>query len=551
MAHTCYSNGGEASSVPERAENDESRPMKALICSPMRPFALLLLTLVLLLGLSFFLFSEGEGVDAPLSLTRGPESSSPVDSSGPADPAHPTASGMALPETGSRALGLQGAPLGHRASMGPGRLDVLVLDRTGGALLGAAGSLPLGDQPWVQVVLGRGSLPLARDPLKDHDVAALPRPLRQTSQRPGWRASLTPPDGEAYIALAFGEFVVAAVPIRLGADRVELVAGVRDFDQMYASIEGSLAGELDASEFVRIRPQRPSTSLGGERGTSFGPGPPFIQVEGQGSTFRARRLPPGKMTVVVRGAATSLGPALHAAREAKGLSALSMGARVPDAEQWELRLGVVRQLQQPLADISLELIPGEKRQLGSLSVERAAAVVLDLVDVNGRPADATSVDVMVLADPAEVEETVLTWTFESSASVYPLYARRTELMVVQGDLGALVRVRPAALKTDVPIARLLVALQPLSVVLLPESGPGEDGARLLTGTGHRVRIDRRWIGSRYYGHEIRGRRMAVPAGSYRIEEAGVATAVSVGPGEFIDASSGSPLPAAKLEGDMR
>ncbi len=516
----------------------------------MRPSALLLLTLVLLLGFGFLLFSrgQGDGNGAPpltLGLDSGPEATDP----GPVEALEGAVPRADLSPVQGRALVPQDMPLSAQLSEGPGGIEVLVLDLGRGALLGTTGSLPMGEQTWVRLFLGRGPLPLARDPLGDHTLVPLPQSRRRSSQRPGWFTTIDPPGGDAYVALAFGEFIVVASSIEPGAKGVELVAGVGDFDSMYASIEGSLGGMAEASRLVRIRPRRPEAAPEAGRLARSGQVPLSIPVDSVGGRFTAKRLPPGRMTVVVRAEAIALGPALHAAKRAKGLSALSMGARVPSAEQWSLRLGVVRRLQLPVADLPLDLAPGENRQLGSLSVERAAAVVLELINTDGAPVDATSVDVMVLAGPGEPEESVLTWTFESSACLYPLHPRPTEFMVVQGDLGALIEMRPASLEGEVPIATRPVRLQRLSVVLLPKPALGREEPRLLTMKGGRVRIDPRWLGSQYHGHEIRGRTMAVPAGSYQIEQSGVLTAITVAPFELVDVSSGSPLPGTKLQGD--
>ena len=518
----------------------------------MRPLALLLLVLVLLAGFLFVLNSGGDsGGEGALPLTPGLAPEPEADPLGPAQPL-PSADTEFDPGPASgRAAVLRDEPLSARASEGPGAIDVMVLDQSGGALLGSAGSLPLTDQAWVRLFLGSGSVPVARDPLQGLKVVSLPEPRRRTSQRKGWVTALEPPGGDAYIALALGDSIVCAVPVPPDASEVEIVADVGDFDSMYASLEGSLAGMVEASRLVRIRPERPrSTGAAGPR-LKFGRVPLSIAVDAVGGRFTAKRLPPGSMTVVVRAEATALGPALHAAKESQGLSALSMGARVPSADQWELRLGVVRRLQLPVADLPITLAPGEHRQLGLLSTERSAAVVLDLTDAKGQPVEATSVDVMLLAAPGEPEESVLTWTFETSASLYPLVPRLTEFMVVQGDLGALIEVQPEPLEPQVPIATRTVRLERLSVVRLPDRGAGSGASepQLLTGPGRRVRIDPRWLGSRYCGHEIRGRTLAVPAGSYRIEQAGVRTTIKVGPGEFIDASSGTPSPATKLKED--
>ena len=514
----------------------------------MRPAALLLLFLVLLLGFGFLLFSRGrEGGKGEMPLTLGLDSALGAPTSGQPAPLAEAEPAEDVGPASGRAAVLQDVPLEPRISEGPGGIDVLVLDQTGGALLGAAGSLPLDEQYWIRLFLGRGRLPAARDPLGAHEVTVIPESRRRASRKAGWVTSLEAPGGDAYVALAFGEFIVAAAAIEPGAEKVELVAGYGDFDSMYASVDGSLPGMVEASRLVRIRPERPPVSTGAGLGARSSGFPLSVAVEGVGGRFTAKRLPPGKMTVVVRAEATALGPALHAARKAKGMGALSMGARLPNREQWALRLGVLRQLQLPVADVPLDLAPGENRQLGSLSVERSAAVVLELIDTNGDPVDATSVDVMVLGGPDEPVESVLTWTFESSASLYPLRQRPTEFQVVQGDLGALVDMTPAALESDVPIATRPVRLQALSVIVLPEAGSAEP--QLLTAKGNLVRVDSRWVGSRYHGHEIRGRTLAVPAGSYRIDVAGSRTSITLGPGQFVDASSGSPLPATQLEGE--
>lgn len=523
----------------------------------MRPLALLLLIFALAAGLFFVLNAGGQaGADGPPTLTPD------VDP----EPAHgATGPGPAPIEVGTERGSEPGA---DRAAAGPKRsfsaiaadglsaLDVIVLDRSGGALLGAAGSLPLSDQAWVRLFLGSGAIPTAQDPLSGLNIVDLPEPRRRTSQRKGWVTAIDPPGGDAYIALAFGESVVCAVAVPPGASEAEVVAGIGDFDGVYASIEGSLAGMIEASRLVRIRPEI-SEAMGavGSR-LSFGRVPHSIAVQGEGDRFTAKRLPPGLMTVMVRAEATALGPALHAAKTSRGLSALSMGARVPNMKQWELRLDVMRRLQLPVADIPVLLAPGEHRQLGSLSTDTSAAVVLEFIDASGRPVDATSVDVMLLAVPGVQEESPLTWTYENSASLFPLLSRPSELMVVQGDLGALVKVTPEPLRLGAPITTRTVRLERLSVIKLPtprqdtQTGTGAAAAQLSTVRGRRVRIDPRWLGSRYCGHEIRGRTLAVPTGAYIFEEAGSRRIIEIGAGEFIDASSGTPGPASKLTEDQ-
>ena len=119
-----------------------------------------------------------------------------------------------------------------------------------------------------------------------------------------------------------------------------------------------------------------------------------------------------------------------------------------------------------------------------------------------------------------------------------MHPRPTELLVVQGDLGALVEVQPEELAPGVPIRTVPVRLQRLGLLVLPEPKPIGTAPRLLTLKGHQVFNDPRWIGSRYLGHEVRGRKMIVPAGTYRIDSAGMIRSVSVTPAELVDAQGG-------------
>lgn len=416
-----------------------------------------------------------------------------------------------------------------------GAVDVLVLDRSGGALLGAAGSLPALERRWVRPVLGRGRAPAYREELPRQGLEELaPRPQR-VSQRTGWFHSFERPPGEAFVALAFGDHVLVAQPIDPTSREVVLVSDLADIEGMSARLEGRLPGMIEASTLVRVRPEA-------HAGLWPGRFPETFAVEGEGNRFVATALPPGRMTVLVRGEATAIQPALFAARKARGLSAISLGATVPSVEQWNLRLGVLRQLQLPIADIEITLAPGESRDLGVLSAPQAGAAILELRDDAGRPVDATSVDVMILGAPGKAPGPFMTWTFESSACLYPLHPRPAELMVVQGGLGALVKILPASLGVSAEPTATAVRLRPLGVVLLPVPGAGEPEPELWTAERNRVQNDPRWVGSTYLDHGIGGRTLAVPPGSYLAQTGSTASpaVVNVRPGEVVEIQGKNP-----------
>jgi hypothetical protein len=448
---------------------------------------------------------------------------------------------VASPELQGRKAIADEAPLAAVESDGSLAIDIIVLDRSGGALLGAAGSLPALDRNWIRPVLARGLAPRYRDALPRQGLMDLPPRKQRASRRVGWFNSFEPPNGEAYVALAFGDYVLVAEPIVPGAREVILVTDLSEVEAMYTRLEGRLPGMLEASRLVRIRPES-------QRGQRPGRFPQTLPVGGAGDKFIGAPLPPGRVTVMVRGEAATLRPALFAAKKRSGLSAISLGARVPDDDQWQLRLGVLGQLQLPIADIEVTLAPGESRDIGVVSAPRAGAALLRLVDGFGRPVDATSVDAMVLGASGRPVDRVLTWTFDSAACLYPLHPQPTELVVVQGDLGALVSITPVELSVRTTIAELEVRMKPLGVVLLPAVENGAAAPELWTAERRQVHNDPRWLGSRYGGHVIEGGTLAVPEGSYvlRASAGSGLVPIRVRSGELVDARTGTPAASVKL-----
>ncbi len=408
---------------------------------------------------------------------------------------------VASPELQGRKAIADEAPLAAVESDGSLAIDIIVLDRSGGALLGAAGSLPALDRNWIRPVLARGLAPRYRDALPRQGLMDLPPRKQRASRRVGWFNSFEPPNGEAYVALAFGDYVLVAEPIVPGAREVILVTDLSEVEAMYTRLEGRLPGMLEASRLVRIRPES-------QRGQRPGRFPQTLPVGGAGDKFIGAPLPPGRVTVMVRGEAATLRPALFAAKKRSGLSAISLGARVPDDDQWQLRL----------------------------------------VDGFGRPVDATSVDAMVLGASGRPVDRVLTWTFDSAACLYPLHPQPTELVVVQGDLGALVSITPVELSVRTTIAELEVRMKPLGVVLLPAGESGAAAPELWTAERRQVHNDPRWLGSRYGGHVIEGGTLAVPEGSYvlRASAGSGLVPIRVRSGELVDARTGTPAASVKL-----
>ncbi len=511
----------------------------------MRPSAIFITALALLLGGGLLVILQGTGarsegppdvLEAPLapeSTELGPALEGPEDV--PASTPSPAGEG--------RSEGLsEGAVPASKRGAGPG-IDVFVFDRSGGPLLGPAGSLPPGDQAWVRPVVGQGHTPSPQSSVGIRELQDLKVASQRVSGRPGWVGSAAAPPGPAFVALCYGDQLLVAEPLPASADSVTLVADLSDLEPMYARVEGSLAGLQRASALVRVIP----ATAGGQIQRA-------LPVTGTGERFVANQLPPGPVTIQVRGEALALGPALAAAKKARGLSAISLGARVPTQEQWDLRLGVLRQLQLPVADIELILRPGERRDLGVLPATRAAAVIFQLSNEIGQPMDATGVDILVLVGQGAPEEPTSTWTFETNACVYPLHSRLTTFMVVQGDRGALVDVQPVALAHDRAITDVRARLAPLSVVTLPRSGAVSGRVpSLWTARRAEVRMDPRWIGSRYCGHEIGDRTLIVPAGSYLLADGrgGAWVPFTVQAGEWVDASDGSPKAGVALDGHER
>ena len=537
-----------AASATGRHLDDSTSPgllaphrVQRLVSCPMRPQTLLLAVLTLIIGggLLFLLSSTGEE-GAGARPVMGPESVTPEDGgAGPLRVDEVAAAALDGPGPQGREAIAEEAPLSAVESDGRLAMDIIVLDRSGGALLGPDGSLPALDQNWIRPVLARGGAPRYRDPLPREGLIDLPPRKQRASQRTGWFNSFERPSGDAYVALAFGEYVLVAEPIVPGAREVILVTDLSDVEGMYTRLEGRLPGMIEATKLVRIRPES-------QRGQRPGRFPQTLQVGGAGDRFIGAPLPPGRVTVLIRGEAATLRPALFAAKERSGLSAISLGARVPDDEQWKLRLGVLGQLQLPIADIEVTLAPGESRDLGVLTAPGAGAALLRLVDGLGRPVDATSVDAMVLGASGATVGKVLTWTFDSAACLYPLHPRPTELMVVQGDLGALVSVAPTSLSSRSTLPEQQVRMKPMGVVLLParESGTGE--AELWTAQRRQVHNDPRWLGSRYGGHVIAGQTLAVPEGSYVMSMGASLVPVRVRSGELVDVRSGAPAMSVKL-----
>ncbi|QDV08294.1 hypothetical protein Poly30_38310 [Planctomycetes bacterium Poly30] len=496
----------------------------------MRPKTLLLATLAAILagGLLFLLpGAPGSGGAGP--VTVGPAGASVTVESSENVPLEGLSSArehlVVEPARATTADPRSPTPMGLD---GFAQVDLIVLDRDGAALLGNAGSLPPAERHWIRPVLGRGHPPAHREKLPAESLVELGSLPQRVSRRTGWLDSFQRPSGEVFVALVFGDYTVVSEPVDPGAREVVLISDLAEIEGMFARLEGRLPGMAQASTLVRARPEaRP------------GPWPgyhiPAVEAVGEGDRFQVSLLPPGHVTLLVRGEASALQPALFAAKEASGLSAISRGATVPDVDQWKLRLGVLQKLDLPIADLEIELFPGESRDLGVLSLPRAAAAILELSDDKGRPVDATSVDVMVLGESSAAAP-VSTWTFESTACLYPLHPEPSELMVVQGDLGALVKLFPASLSANEGTTAVPVRLTPLGVVALPEPGLGAPEPELWTAERRRVQNDPRWVGSTYLDHEIRGRTLAVPAGAYlaRIGAQGDLAAVTVRSGEVLD-----------------
>lgn len=428
----------------------------------------------------------------------------------------------------------------HVRASGP--VDLVILDETGAGLMDTGRSSLTADVIfWLEPVLIEGRSVPAVVPSGATRIRRLGSRVNAT---PGWYTSFERPAGDAHVALLYGDRILCSEAVQPGRDDVVLVATTADIAALHCTVRGRIAGLSQAGHHVRILPV-------GREGQVVAP----ILGAGEGERFEVTRIPPGRAQLIVR-----FDPGVLVQKLMEAVppgSAVSLGSRVADAEQWRFRLETLAGIHQPWLLMDLELVPGEDRDLGQLMESAAGAVVLALADGAGQPIPAHRVDVRLLTRPDQAIPHPQSWTYENLAILHPLPVAMLEFTVVQGDLGAILSVQPTAFGpgssatgsagSGAGFPEVQVILAPLSVVALP---PG-DGARLLTPSGARLASDPRWSGGQFKGHRIDGSTMLVPAGNYRFRqggEFGASSTVLVAPGTFVDLRESeavaSPLNAA-------
>lgn len=401
-------------------------------------------------------------------------------------------------------------------------VDLRVTDPEGRALLDRAAS-PLGASVlfWLRPHLVSSDA----EPRVVPDGARLLRPSgSRVRSEAGWFTSFERPTGPTWCVLALGERVLAAERVAPDAESVHLVLAEQDVRDRLCAVRGSLPALPTAARHVSVRPQKRSGGLHGPVLAENDPSAP------SGTGFLVKDLPPGPCRLVVR-----LDPARmvrEIMRAADGAGSVSLGARAPDLDQWEIRMAALARSEQPYLTLQLELEPGQVVDVGALTASSAGVLVLELTDRSGEPIDAHGASVQLLsADGLELPAPT-TWTYAHFVALHPLPVEFLDLVVLQGEHGTLANLRPRAAADGAialeaggdPFPPQRIRLERVSVVELP---PGVD-ARLETLSGAVVRADPRWAGGAYRGHTIGDEVLLVPPGRYRLAAEGGAVDFSVG-----------------------
>ena len=425
------------------------------------------------------------------------------------------------------------------------RVEVYVLDGAGNSLLDPAKSEVSPELLfWLRLRLVEGTV-------APHALPASATVLRANARRsrsePGWYTEIDRPARPSLIALCFGGHILRWERILPGEASVQLRVTRADIEALRCTAKGTVPGLAGSASLVRVTPIE-------------GTGAPAVPILGivEGDAFTVAGIPPGAAILDVRLDQAALAQAMVEAAAERSIGPVALGAQAANEEQWNLRLDVLSSLQPAYARIELELAPGEVRSLGDLSLGQSAAVHLTLMDGEGAPVDARSVDVVQLGRGAAAPTIPTTWTFENHAFVHPLPAAPTELSIVQNSVGALVRVDPTALTRGQTIPPVDVQLTPLALIRLPSSGDGGDAVHgLSTEAGLALRPDPRWAGGSYRGHSVGESVLIVPAGRYRLTRDGqpVGDILDIEPDTFVDATHDEPraesLGRANFKGSPR
>lgn len=422
----------------------------------------------------------------------------------------------------------------------PDQVDLFVVDPLGAPLL-ERGSSPLPSAVLIQLrvcLVEAAEAPSRVDP----GLAPLPRTRRVVRDTPGWVNRFDRPESAAHCVLVLGTEVVSSAPVLSGEEGVRIVASAEDVLGRLCTVRGEVAGLEGAARHVLIVPRR----VAGVRAANIS-AQPTLDASGQlGEGFEFRHVPPGPCRLRVHLTVHHLVRQLQ--RTTDPGASLSLGPRVPDREQWDLRLAALARARHPFLELELDLAAGEELDLGRIAAPDAGVVVLQLRDEQGAPVEAQGVEVRRLAAEGELVPDLTTWTFENQVAVFPLPPGEVTLAVGQGELGSLQTLVPRSgtqgamgLPVDVRLAR--VAVVDLSAVV---------ASRLTTETGVSLGPSKTWAGGSYRGQSLGGQVMIVPPARYRVELEGGSSWVQVEPAALVrvgasGAAESEPLPAAETK----